>query len=263
MPLTERQWSGLARDLRKAVAAAAPEWTDSGSHDPGITVLELLAYALSDLSHRHGSAGATTRAMASEVTRCAALLARGDDVALDPTRPGADDECGSGLTRVRYFGGRLLGVDDFNAEQHYLLDRLSRRNRWLHGAGVVAGLDVTATSDRPATVEIAPGLAFDALGREICVDAPCRLGLPATGAAAVVQIAYRERPCRSVATGSTASEGGASDAASNVEPTRIAETFSATVAAAPSPDAIALARVRRVRGRWRLDASFVAARVRR
>ena len=47
------------------------------------------------------------------------------------------------------------------------------------------------------------------------------------------------------------------------EPTRIDETFEASVVPAASDDAVSLARLRCTRGRWRVDRSFRAKRVRR
>jgi hypothetical protein len=45
MPLTETQWTALARDLQVALERVTPEWTDLDARDPGVTVLEVLAYA--------------------------------------------------------------------------------------------------------------------------------------------------------------------------------------------------------------------------
>jgi hypothetical protein len=44
-------------------------------------------------------------------------------------------------------------------------------------------------------------------------------------------------------------------------PTRIVETFDAVLAAAPTADSVAIARLRQVRGRWRADARFKPARL--
>ncbi len=255
MPLSDEQWAALARDFRGAAARFAPQWTDANTDDPGTTVLELLAYALDDLVYRTGAATPHDgRRIAEEVGRRAAALAAawGSD--------GAGDDCGSGLRRVRYFSGQLLDADDLRTEQGYLLDRLGRRNRLLYGAGVVDGLEVAVADggDGPHVV-VAPGLAFDPRGREIFVDACCRLALPAADAVLLVQLAYRERPCRRVA----ALTGGSGIGADATEPTRIAETFEAILGPAPVADAVSVARVRRMRGRWRVDRSFQAQDVRR
>jgi hypothetical protein len=48
-------WSGLReRGLRLIQDRAGATWTDYNVHDPGVTILEQLCYALTDLSHRAG-----------------------------------------------------------------------------------------------------------------------------------------------------------------------------------------------------------------
>ena len=107
---TIKQRATFARDLQRAVARVAPDWTDFGAHDPGVTVLELLAFALEDLRFRHAALDPARR-----------LLAR--DVAARPRRSRRrrrdSDDCGPGPTRVDYFTGMVLGSDDFSAEQDY------------------------------------------------------------------------------------------------------------------------------------------------
>jgi hypothetical protein len=68
--------------------------------------------------------------------------------------------------RVNYFFGKVMGVEDFEAEQSYLLDKHRRHNRHLHGWGVICGLAVAPSG---AGVVVEPGLALDGLGREIVV----------------------------------------------------------------------------------------------
>ena len=189
MPLNDKQRAAFARDLQRAVARVAPDWTDFGTHDPGVTVLELLAFALDDLQFRHAALDPRARRIARDVASKATALAA--DVAETA------DDCGPGPTRVNYFTGMVLGSDDFSAEQDYFRQRLSRLNRLLHGSGVITGLGVTvAGAGDAAGVTIAPGFALDPAGNELCVTAPCSLSLPAAGGALLITIAYRERPCR-------------------------------------------------------------------
>ena len=48
-------WSGLVEEGRATLAAMSDgRWTDFNAHDPGITILELVAYALTDLGYRAG-----------------------------------------------------------------------------------------------------------------------------------------------------------------------------------------------------------------
>jgi hypothetical protein len=84
----------------------------------------------------------------------------------DPALPGDP------FSRPRYMYGQLLGAEDFTAEQRYHLLRARLRNALLHGSGVVCGLDVNSvsTADPPVNeLRCTPGLAIDALGREIFV----------------------------------------------------------------------------------------------
>lgn len=70
---------------------------------------------------------------------------------------------------LNYHFGMLLGVEDFQAEQGFHLGRSRRHQRLLHGVGVVAGyalsFDLVSFDLR-----ITPGLAIDALGRDLSLD---------------------------------------------------------------------------------------------
>lgn len=72
--------------------------------------------------------------------------------------------------RNKYFYGKLLSVEDFELEQKYMNDKRRMQNRFLFGAGVVAGLYVVPVDEQTLSVEA--GLAFDCWGRELVVDAP-------------------------------------------------------------------------------------------
>ncbi len=72
--------------------------------------------------------------------------------------------------RNRYFYGKLLSVDDFDAEQRYMNDKRRLINRLLHGSGVVCGLQVVEVDDFTISVEM--GVALDFSGREIVVAEP-------------------------------------------------------------------------------------------
>lgn len=70
----------------------------------------------------------------------------------------------------RYHFGMLLGVDDFETEQAYHRGKGRLHNAWLHGEGVVWGLRVDLDADR-GEISVRPGLALDAAGRELHLDA--------------------------------------------------------------------------------------------
>ena len=255
MPLSDEQWTALARGLQRSVARVAPAWSDDNSHDPGVTVLRLLACALDDLALRNGRLSGAARALARDVVRRAAVLV-GDSG--EASAGGAAAPCSGELVRPRYFAGRLLSADDLRREQQYVLDRLRRRNRALHGAGIVDGLAVSVEGGDAAHVTIAPGLAFDPSGREIFVGCAQRLALPATGAALLVEMSYRE-----VATSDAPTSATAVDADAATQPTRIVESFAAALAEEADACGVQIARLRRMRGRWRVDPAFQAAHVRR
>ncbi|MGA8046507.1 MAG: hypothetical protein WCA30_09595 [Dermatophilaceae bacterium] len=96
---------------------------------------------------------------------------------------------------MSYSAGMVLTASDFEAEQGYHRQMRYLHNRLLHGYGTVSGLDVTVDG---RNVLVSPGLAIDALGREIIVteqmslslDPPDR-DLPRIGD---VAIAWREVP---------------------------------------------------------------------
>ena len=72
--------------------------------------------------------------------------------------------------RNRYFYGKLLSVDDFESEQRYMNDKRRLINRFMHGCGVVCGLNITPVGEDAVSLE--PGLALDFAGREIIVEKP-------------------------------------------------------------------------------------------
>lgn len=72
--------------------------------------------------------------------------------------------------RNRYFYGKFLSVDDFEAEQRYMNDKRRMLNRFLYGVGVVCGMQVVEVDDY--TISLEAGMALDFSGREIVVATP-------------------------------------------------------------------------------------------
>jgi hypothetical protein len=64
----------------------------------------------------------------------------------------------------------LLGVDDFETEQAYHRAKMRLHNAWLHREGVVWGFGVTV-DDARGEIRVQPGLALDAAGHELHLDA--------------------------------------------------------------------------------------------
>jgi hypothetical protein len=248
--LNKEQWQSLASALAREMTRVAPDWTTHNTHDPGITVLELLSYALTELQYRSNTIDANGRALARRIAQLADSFA---DAA-------GTDDCPPGPQRVNFFAGQLLSVADFAAEQDYIRHKTHRRNQVLYGAGVVTGLRVTLErTGSNAQVVIAPGLALNARGEEIEVSVPTTLPLPAQGKVLLVLLHYAEQPCRPLPALATDPQA---DLQAQARFSRITETFRATLAPSAVDAAIALARVNFSRGRWALDRKFKAAKIR-
>jgi hypothetical protein len=80
------------------------------------------------------------------------------------------------LERTRFFAGQLLSEADLNNEQSYLLAKNRLHNRYLHGWGVVCGMQVVC-SECSGWVTVKTGYALDPCGNDIivCSDQPFNL----------------------------------------------------------------------------------------
>lgn len=70
--------------------------------------------------------------------------------------------------RPRYFAGQLLTEAELNTEQEYVRAKNRLHNRYLHGWGVVCGLEVVC-HDCEGWVTVKPGYALDPCGEDIVV----------------------------------------------------------------------------------------------
>lgn len=95
------------------------------------------------------------------------------------------------LRRLAYFTGQLLDEGDFRAEQEYHLEGRRRHLRRMHTPGVV-GLELSVVA--PRTLQVSPGLAVDARGREIVVEETLTIAVngAAPNASSYVTIEYGE-----------------------------------------------------------------------
>ncbi len=79
--------------------------------------------------------------------------------------------------------GMLLGVEDFRTLDAYHRGKSWYDNAWLHGPGVVWGLGVALDQREDDTLtgelRVAPGAAYDAMGRALHLGQPACLDLPA------------------------------------------------------------------------------------
>ena len=87
------------------------------------------------------------------------------------------------LERVKYFQRQLLTVDDMVTDQDYFRQKMRRHNRFVHGWGVVCGLNVTPAPIHGAMwrVQISEGYALGPFGDEIYVSQPPFLDLGKCG----------------------------------------------------------------------------------
>jgi hypothetical protein len=172
------------------------------------------------------------------------------------------------VKRVNFFAGQVLTVGDLQAEQSYFRERAQRHNRFLHGWGVASGLKV---STGKGSVRVEPGMALDGLGREIHVEQPASLLLPDRGRILFLCVRYSEQPADPVPLLGMTVEG------SGTAFTRIEEGYELVLessdpcatrgrikraVAGPPPQAITVARLRRLRGGWTVDRRFRPKRVR-
>lgn len=142
-------------------------------------------------------------------------------------------------TRVMYPMGMVLGPDEFEQEQLYLMERDQLHNRALHGYGTVHGLHVsTRGSGENLEVMVSPGLAVDPQGQTIRVSsAQCsklhawlkrnqnqlvqRFGTPPQNMTLYVVLCYRE--CKT--TMIPLRVGPCHSQEDSVAPSRIADDF--------------------------------------
>ena len=240
--LEENDYRELARVLRERVASHAPDWTDANESDPGVTILEFLAFAAEALVARGDVIPERGRLAAARLASAALTLA------------GAHGQGqGCALVRNRYFAGQLLSAQDLQLEQDYVRARLRRHNRELHGVGVVRGLQVSIRPDGAGEqVVVQPGVAIAPDGEDIEVCTAASTSLPKTGSQLFVMLSHAERlthPARPPDDGP-------------VQFTRVEETFVLHVEETVGENGIALARLSHAADGWKADQAFSVRRSR-
>ena len=107
----------------------------------------------------------------------------------------ASNSDSSQFVRPRFFEGKILSAEDFQAEQEYHSNKRRMHNRCLHGVRVACGLEVELRKNK---VHIEPGMALDCQGNEIVVSEPIRLSLPSRKRRFFLTLAYAETPSHPV-----------------------------------------------------------------
>jgi hypothetical protein len=219
-------WSPLAKALNRTMTEHAPGWTDRNDSDPGLTILELMAFlseqTLFEREPVPGGAAAAARVIAALAVHSSVVRQEWFHV-----------------KRPRYFDGRLLTADDLREEQEYHISSHRRHLQLLHASGVVRGLQVSASG---GAITIQPGLAIDPLGREIYLATETTV-TPAANATSptLISVEYVERLVDPV----IALEG--------TEASRIEEGCGVVMSESPCERCVALARIVRDHDGWRVD----------
>lgn len=86
------------------------------------------------------------------------------------------------LERPAFFDGQRLSAADLGAAQAFGRELRWLHNRSLHGWGIALGMAVAGTTGARA-VRVQPGYAIDSLGRDIVLQAPADLPIPARAGA--------------------------------------------------------------------------------
>ena len=233
----------LVDALVSTVRRFTPDWSASSPSDPGATLLELFSSLADSVLFRQEEL--------SDPERAALMHLRDKLAALS-----LDCSADSGLTRPRYFSGRLLTASDFQEEQDYTRETMWRHNLCLHHAGIAKGLRVTLDADAASgegfAIVVSPGCAIDSTGHELCLCEPLRCTLRALGASGYVVLRYAEDhidPVPSLEEGRPA------------EPSRIKEGVALDFTQNRPIDGVALARLIRSGKHWRLDRKFHPAKI--
>jgi hypothetical protein len=239
-----RQWLTLTAALDRTMRKHAPGWTDHNERDPGVTIIEVMAYLANGLELYSTGPGRD----ATTVSRIIRALE-----AYQQSQPGsvAVHEHWCGVTRPRFVSGQVLTDDDLRDEQEYHRRKHRHHLQTLHGSGVVNGLQVQVGTDG-VTITIAPGLAVDNTGEEICLHDKSTLTIPSNSPSAVsVVVEYAERLVKPVP---VPSEEG-------MEPSRIEEGCKIRFSPGTGGARVEIARLIREANVWRLDPSFVPIRL--
>ncbi len=143
-----------------------------------------------------------------------------------------------------------------SAEKHRL------HNRFLHGYGVVTGLEVSISDDPPGMVRVEPGYAIDRMGNDILLPEAQVVAFPERGKKSLPdhrmgRAGYRFRA------GAQQRGGGGADGSHAGGRVRSAEAGYGAHGEEElcEDEGIVLARLKKRGGVWRVDKRFIAQRV--
>lgn len=234
----------LGADFRRAMRAHVPEWTEVNESDPGVTLVEVIAFLAEHLLFRANAIPERGRAAAFRAAAALAALGHAPE-------PGCES-----LKGRLFFSGQLLDAAALTAEQDYHREKLRRHNRALLGYGVVFGLGVRVEPGNDPSgsrIVVEPGYAIDPRGEEIAVPCGATLAAPKHGDSVFVTLRFWEHVRQPSPTAESISSGMS----------RVEEACIIGVSSDVVDPAFALARLVRSEGPWQVDPAFVTPRVRR
>ena len=163
------------------------------------------------------------------------------------------------LKRVNYYAGKMLTLEDFKADQQYFKDRMKLHNRFLHGYGIVSGLEISLSNKLAEVLIVSPGYAIDPRGNDLILPKDVQATMPAKGNSIYLVLRWAEREVDLIPLLSSSVEGE-QFVATRIEEYAVLEDETdkrkATQAGA------VLARLKKIRGKWKVDKQFRAHRVR-
>ena len=163
------------------------------------------------------------------------------------------------LKRVNYYAGKLLTAEDFQTEQQYFKDRIKLHNRFLHGYGIVSGLEVSISSKLPEALTVSRGYAIDPLGNDVILPMDMQASFPTAGIAVYLVLCWAERGIDLMPMLSSGGEGEQLTA-SRIEEYALLKYETNKHQA--NQTGVVLARLKKIRGKWKIDKQFRAHRVR-
>ncbi len=242
--MTDKKLQRLAGDLGESVHRHTPDWTSFDESDPGITMLEVMAFLVEQLIQRGGPTSEGESAVLARLIDTLATL-RGHGC-VEP----------SDLTRVSYYSGQLLSASDFQLDQNYHRDKLRLHNLVLVGSGVVSGLEVSlddGSVPNAPVVSVEPGSAVAPNGELLVLCEPRVCTFSTTVSGGFVALRFSEHSVK---------RRGASEKPGGSQASRINEGVAIEFHEKSPPNSVAIARLARKGSRWVIDLKFKPAKSR-
>lgn len=161
--------------------------------------------------------------------------------------------------RVNYYAGKMLTPEDFKTDQQYFKDRMKLHNRFLHGYGTVSGLGVSIADKSTEALVVSLGYAIDPDGNDVILPKDMLGSFPSAGIAAYLVLCWAEREVDLIPFLYSSSEGEQL-VASRIEEYAVLKYE--TDKRKADQTGVVLARLKKIRGKWKIDKQFRARRIR-